>query len=143
MTTQDESATGSAQFNAQPDNGCTDKVIMIVEDEQGVRKLVEKILGREGYRVIAMADPRKALVAEQLSSVDLIVTDVIMPGMTGPEMVHQIHEMHPDIKVLFITGYAEDDTLRLTHPYDVLLKPFSREDLVMKVQQAQMRTPRI
>ena len=112
-------------------------VVLLVEDQDTVRGLVRQVLTRAGYDVAEASDGREGQRAfEACERVDLIVTDVVMPHMSGPEFVAQIREHHPGVPVLFISGYASDEVLpRLDGDptTDFLAKPFSLEDLRARV----------
>ena len=76
---------------------------------------------------------------ENLDEIDLIVSDVIMPGMTGPEMMRKVRELRPDVTFIFISGYAEDafrEDLLEDENFRFLAKPFSLNDLAVKVKEA-------
>ncbi len=116
------------------------ETILIVEDEKQVLSLANKILKRYGYEVLAASVPEDAcLLAEKHEGrIQLLVTDVIMPGMNGKELQQRIEELKPGIKTLFMSGYtAEVITKRgmLEEGVDFLQKPFSVTSLVGKVRQ--------
>lgn len=116
--------------------------IMVVEDEDGVRTLVTRLLTREGYDVIAASNGNEALeTLESTGGVDLIVTDIVMPGMRGTDMVDIIRKERPDVPVLFITGYPQDDNFGSSQKERILFKPFSQKDLLWEVQDALEGTP--
>jgi len=114
-------------------------VILLVEDEASVRAFASRALSLRGYTVLEAADAEEALARLEDKSlhVDLFVTDVVMPGMDGPAWVRRAHLERPDVKVVFMSGYAEDglaeDQARV--PNSVFLpKPFSLNDLTNTVQ---------
>ncbi|MDT8340490.1 MAG: ATP-binding protein [Longimicrobiales bacterium] len=112
--------------------------LLLVEDEAALRWVAVRVLERAGYHVLSAADGREGLhCAEQYPGrIDLVVTDVIMPGLSGPEMAAHIAETHPDTPVLFTTGYTEDPritALQASAPDRVLLKPFLPADLLGRV----------
>ncbi|MEM9558070.1 MAG: PAS domain S-box protein [Acidobacteriota bacterium] len=115
-----------------------DETILVVEDEAGVRALAVEFLEGQGYRVEAAADGRDALrLIESLGRVDLVLTDVIMPGLNGPEMAEQVVAQRPATKVLFMSGYT-DEALGWHDPEiaaRLVQKPFSVEELVVKVRE--------
>jgi CheY-like chemotaxis protein len=90
------------------------ETILLVEDEDLVRKVVARILERAGYRVLVAANGAEAIaIAEQLRGpVDALVTDVVMPGINGKEVAARMAGRFPKLKILFITGYTEDEFLR-------------------------------
>ena len=115
------------------------ETILLVEDEKVVRGLSRKTLQAAGYVVLEAASPREALrVAEQHEgAIHLIVTDVVMPELSGPALVHRLTARHTEAKVLFMSGYT-DDVLAPHHFADrcaaFLSKPFTPAVLVKKVR---------
>ncbi|HWZ27653.1 MAG TPA: PAS domain S-box protein, partial [Gemmatimonadales bacterium] len=120
--------------------------ILLAEDETRVRLLTQRVLEAQGYRVLAVADGQRAL---QLASdpglrVDLLVTDVVMPGMSGPDLARRLRESRPELPVVYMSGYA-DQGLALEAAATggaFLSKPFETETLERLVQVAlERRTP--
>jgi two-component system cell cycle sensor histidine kinase/response regulator CckA len=113
-------------------------IIAVVEDEPGVRALVEQILVRGGYRVIPFADGSAALdtLADPAVAIDLLVTDLVMPGPNGLEVARRIRRDRPTLPVLLMSGYAAD-ALRSEGvdeaSVELLAKPFSAPDLLARV----------
>jgi PAS domain S-box-containing protein len=113
-------------------------IVAVVEDEPGVRALVERILVRGGYRVLAFSDGSAALdgLADDTVEIDLLVTDLVMPGPSGLEVARQIRRDRPGLPVLLMSGYAED-ALRAEGvdegSVELLAKPFSAPDLLDRV----------
>jgi two-component system cell cycle sensor histidine kinase/response regulator CckA len=112
--------------------------VLLVEDEAPVRAFAARALALRGYKVVEAADAEAAL--ETLRSTqtrfDLFVTDVVMPGMDGPTWVRQALQDHPGVKVVFVSGYSEDDIGEMSAdiPNSVFLpKPFSLSDLTATV----------
>ncbi|NVE94090.1 hybrid sensor histidine kinase/response regulator [Altererythrobacter lutimaris] len=112
--------------------------ILLVEDEDMVRAVAERALARSGYTVTACADGELGLAEIQKGGAfDLIVSDVVMPGMDGPAMARAIREIQPDIPVLFMSGYAEE---QLRKDIDIpnmhfMPKPFSVQQIGDKVAE--------
>lgn len=118
--------------------------VLLVEDEAPVRIFSARALRNKGYNVLEADNGESALaiVAEQGSTIDIIITDVIMPGMNGPSMVEEIYKTYPDIKVIFISGYAEDafvDTYGTERTFNFLPKPFTLKQLASKVKEVSMK----
>jgi PAS domain S-box-containing protein len=118
--------------------GC--ETILLVEDEPAVRALAERVLAEGGYSLLVAADGRDALevAARHDGAVDLLVTDVVMPGMGGRELAQRLDQLRPETRVLYITGYTEDTVVRhgLLHSgLAYLEKPFRPERLLAKVRQ--------
>jgi two-component system cell cycle sensor histidine kinase/response regulator CckA len=114
--------------------------VLVVEDEDVVRHFVTAVLRRAGAETFTFATPAAVLEdADRLASaVDLIVTDVIMPGMTGTTLVEALRRKRPDLPAVFMSGYAteEESLLHLAGGAPVLEKPFTPADLVARVAEA-------
>ena len=116
------------------------ETILLVEDEEPLRLLTERILTQAGYAVLSANNGVNALmIAEQKENeIHLVLTDVIMPGMGGRELVNQLREEHPDYKILYMSGYT--DTAIAVHGVlesgtQLLGKPFSGSQLTHKVRE--------
>jgi PAS domain S-box-containing protein len=109
--------------------------ILLVEDEAVVRDYTRAVLAKAGYTVIEAGNGREALTEHEnlVAPVDLLVTDVVMPGMGGMELARRLRSLHPELKVIFISGYA-DDALgglgELVEGNNLLRKPFSGAQLL-------------
>ena len=117
-----------------------DETILVAEDEGGIRRLIRKVLQRRGYHVISASDGVDALeVARKYApSIDLVITDVVMPRLSGPEFVKQLGEVRPEIKVIFMSGYAQEEDLRVISAREgaeVLEKPFAQRTLLSAVRK--------
>lgn len=114
--------------------------ILLVEDEDGVRRLMHRLLEREGYQLLSA---RNAEDAEEIAGVSqrdiqVLVTDVVMPGMTGPQLAERLKPRHPQMKVLFVSGYrhdALDQKGLLGRRLHILPKPFPPAQFLRHVQQ--------
>jgi CheY-like chemotaxis protein len=116
------------------------ETILLVEDEMRVRELASSMLRRQGYRVLEAADGDEALNMAQLltNSIDLLVTDVILPKLNGPKLAAKLKVTRPDLKILYVSGYADEMIARLgvLEPgVPLLTKPFSARLLAQKVRQ--------
>jgi len=114
--------------------------ILLVEDEDPVRIFGARALRNKGYKVIEAKSGESALEAIQNAAeqIDLLITDVVMPHMDGPALVRQVRECHPEMKVIFISGYTEDAfRQRLDSDSEIhfLPKPFSLKQLAGKVKE--------
>jgi len=113
--------------------------LLLVEDEPGVRAIARQILQRCGYRVTVACDGPDALVQYERNAVpfDLVITDVVMPGMSGTELVSRLKAQRPDLRVLYTSGYTEDAVLHhgVAAGAHFLAKPFTPTDLARKVAQ--------
>ena len=115
--------------------------VLVVEDEDTVRRLASRVLREHGYRVLEAPDPAAALrmAREERRPVDLLVTDIVMPGMSGPALAERLLAAWGDLKVLYITGYAEEAIERqgmLPAGGALLEKPFTAQQLAHHVRQA-------
>lgn len=115
------------------------ETILLVEDSDDVRALAQEQLSALGYRVLLAASGEEALERLKIEQVDLLFTDIVMPGgMSGLELVEQFRTTHPDTPVLMTTGYNEDlvaDIPRGTN-LDVIGKPYRREQLADRIRAA-------
>ena len=111
--------------------------ILLAEDEPLLRELGETILTQAGYKVLTApdADALKALLAQHSGNIDLLLTDVIMPGISGPELVRLVRETRPNIHVLYMSGYANDEIEDLDREAGFLQKPFTPSELTAKVAE--------
>jgi two-component system, cell cycle sensor histidine kinase and response regulator CckA len=115
------------------------ETILLVEDESVVRQLVAEILESNGYAVLQAGDGPSALelLRRHTDDVDLLVTDVVMPGMSGPEVANAVSAMRPQTQVLYISGYTDSQIGHhgvLEPGVAFLQKPFSAGDLTRKVR---------
>jgi two-component system, cell cycle sensor histidine kinase and response regulator CckA len=113
--------------------------VLVVEDEAGVRHLARDVLRRCGYRVLEASDGSEALrLVEQEGRIDLLLTDVVMPGMSGAELAEKFRVLRPEARVLYASGYA-DEALDIhglpTQGVPYLQKPFEPDDLVRRVRE--------
>jgi two-component system cell cycle sensor histidine kinase/response regulator CckA len=124
------------------------ETVLLVEDEPAVRQSIRRNLERFGYRVLEAINGEAALTLcrERPSTIDVVVTDVMMPGMNGRELADRLRTSHPDLRVVFMSGYA-DDAIRErglvddTHVF--LQKPFSGADLGRAIQGLLDRPARV
>ena len=117
------------------------ETVLVVEDEEPLRRLTRRILESRGYTVLDAANGEEAIRALALapSRVDMLLTDVVMPGMSGRELVERLLPVYPWLRVLFMSGYTED--MMLHHRVAelgiaVVEKPFTRDDLALAVRNA-------
>jgi PAS domain S-box-containing protein len=113
--------------------------ILLLEDEKVVRDLVRAILERDGFRVIEAAAPEEALAASlrDREGIDLLLTDVVMPGMSGPEVAKAIGSAERPLKVLYMSGYSDEAVIQpgLLEPGSAFLqKPFTANELTDKIR---------
>jgi CheY-like chemotaxis protein len=122
---------------ASPNLGRPPGRVLLVEDEAAVRELVERILRKAGFEVTAAPDALVALrVAAEAPPFDLLVSDVVMPGMNGIELARELRAIRPDLRVLLISGYTEEAVGRVGPDGLVLLsKPFAADELLARIRQ--------
>ncbi len=116
------------------------KTLLIVEDEQIVRDLAKKVLVQAGYRVLSAKNGRDALLVckRMKEEVDLLVSDVIMPGMNGLELAKKMFAIQPKIKVLYMSGYSDKAIIHeavIKKGTNFIQKPFTPEVLLQKVRE--------
>ena len=116
------------------------ETVLVAEDEEGVRELLRKVLGDHGHAVLEARHGRDALmVADRYERpIDLLIADVVMPEIGGGELVQRLQSQRPDLKVLYISGYTNDEIVRRgvrrTEAH-FLQKPFTSQELMRKVRQ--------
>jgi len=123
---------------AQPATG--HETILLVEDEDDVRALAREVLERQGYTVVEASDGAQALQVyeKERERIDLILTDVVMPRMSGREMVDRVRASRPDMRVLYMSGYTADAIVRhgvLDQSMLLLGKPFTPVALIAKIRE--------
>jgi two-component system cell cycle sensor histidine kinase/response regulator CckA len=134
---------GPAETDAAEAPGARDLTgigtVMLVEDEDPVRIFGARALRNKGYKVLEAKSGEDALESiRNGEKIDLLITDVVMPRMDGPALIREVREIHPDLKVIFISGYTEDSfRQRLDSDSEIhfLPKPFSLKQLAGKVKQ--------
>ena len=136
------SVEGVAEKSSAPAARSTEgghEIILLVEDEESVRQLVRETLTARGYRVVEAGNGEAALeVAEREEKIDLVITDVVMPGMGGRELVQHLAKTRPQTKVLYLSGYTEDSILSeggTPNGTAFLQKPFTLQNLSRKVRE--------
>src|SRR5262249_34447371 len=119
----------------------TETTILAVDDDRTVLDLVKSILGSAGYRVLVADGAWGAIEKYEAATqpIDLLLTDVIMPDLTGPVLAERLRSRQPDLKVLFMSGYHDTDVVRrFSHHRDFTLlpKPFTMQGLLTEVGKA-------
>jgi PAS domain S-box-containing protein len=139
----EETATEEDTDQAQP-LPFGSETVLLVEDEPQVRRLAARVLNDLGYRVIEAAGGNEALaIVDGGQQFDLLLTDVVMPGMNGNQLAQAVRERRPAQRVLFMSGYTDDAALRRNlseHAIDFLPKPFAPSALARKVRDVLDRT---
>jgi two-component system, cell cycle sensor histidine kinase and response regulator CckA len=136
-TEQEPSADDAA--GGRPEGG-GNELVLVVEDESALREVTRRILAKNGYRVIVAANGHEAIEATTTSEepIDVLLTDVVMPGSSGPELKEQLKARQPDLKVLYMSGYTEETIVHhgvLDPGIAFLHKPFTSETLGRKIRE--------
>jgi CheY-like chemotaxis protein len=116
------------------------ETVLVVEDEEAVRHLLSRVLRSKGYGVLVAQNGNDAvaIAADRAERIDLIVTDVVMPDLSGPALVTQLRQSRPGLRVLYITGYAEEaigSHGSIGTSSALLEKPFTANQLAHKVRE--------
>jgi two-component system cell cycle sensor histidine kinase/response regulator CckA len=114
--------------------------VLLVEEQARLRRVVSVMLKSSGYKVLAVESPEKGLqaVREHTGPIELLITDVILPGMNGRALAEEILKMRPETKVLFVSGYTENALIldgQLDLAINFLAKPFTVEALGRKMRE--------
>jgi len=122
-----------------------EKIILVVDDEPEIRKLVGAMVGQLGYTVLTADSGEHAvtLYRHNKGKIDLLITDVVAPGMSGPMLADKLTELQPDLKVLYISGYDNTHVVQkyvVEKGHALLTKPFTVEGMKRKVQELLQHT---
>jgi two-component system cell cycle sensor histidine kinase/response regulator CckA len=114
-----------------------DSMVMVVDDEPMIRKMVAAALATSGYRVVDAETPQQAIrMMDSHPALDLLVTDIVMPEVDGHELAERMRLKQPALKVLFMSGFEpENGPRQLAQGSDFLQKPFRITDLLDRVKQ--------
>jgi two-component system, cell cycle sensor histidine kinase and response regulator CckA len=142
---QKEDRTGAPQTPAELPIGT--ETILLTEDEQDVREIAREFLESGGYRVIEAKDGADAikLAARNRGKIQLLVTDMVMPGMTGQELAVQLQAEHPGMCVVYMSGYSEHAATEMANAdpsVRLLTKPFSRAAILRTVAEILRGAPK-
>jgi two-component system, cell cycle sensor histidine kinase and response regulator CckA len=124
----------------RPTTGLGSETVLLVEDDEQVRALARLVLGSHGYTLIEARDGAEALrlCAQHPGTIHLMVTDIIMPNLSGRQLAEKLQALHPSLRVLFLSGYTDDAVVHhgvLEHGAAFLQKPFVPEALARKVRE--------
>jgi two-component system cell cycle sensor histidine kinase/response regulator CckA len=138
---REEAATGRSRTapKAKKDELWGTGTVLLVEDEPMVRSVAERALTRHGYTVLTADNGEEALdIIARDEPIDLLISDVVMPGMDGPTVVREARKSRPDLKILFMSGYAEEQLRKSIDIENVnfLPKPFSVTELAEAARRA-------
>lgn len=120
----------------RPPNVGNFETLLVVEDEDPVRQLLCDVLQENNYTVISAADGPTAIeISDQYEKqIDLLITDVVMPQMNGPELASRLSLNRPDLRVLYVSGYSADEISDCGADVELLQKPFSQEVLLLRIR---------
>ena len=123
--------------SAAPTDLTGNATLLLVEDEEAIRAIAARALSAKGYRVLSAASGMEAaeIFAEEGDSIDLLLTDVIMPELDGPSLVRQVRAVRPDLKVIFMSGYADGASVDDLGGAPFLPKPFTLKLLAEAVKR--------
>ncbi|NOZ55238.1 MAG: response regulator [Calditrichaeota bacterium] len=115
------------------------ETILLVEDEEGVRESISRVLRDNGYNVLEARDAREGLriAEEHTGPIHLTLADVVLPRMSGPEMVRHLEKIRPESRVLYMSGYTDSEIVKsgvLQPGIHYLEKPFSPPTLLRKIR---------
>ena len=115
------------------------ETLLVVEDDDSVREFTKRMLKTLGYNVLIASDGQKGLelFKSHASQIDMIITDMIMPNMTGKQFVEAVRQIDKDIKIMFVSGYSPDDTTdgtALGQSVAFFQKPYTRDQLAKKIR---------
>jgi PAS domain S-box-containing protein len=139
--TEEDLAKAKASVERRTDVLQGASTVLLVEDEQAVRELIERMLTSAGYRVMSAESGEGAIAASKAcpGDIDLLVTDVVMPSISGRELAGLLRREHPSLKVLYMSGYTDETIVEqgIRSPRDnFVMKPFGREQLLKAVRDA-------
>jgi CheY-like chemotaxis protein len=133
----DLEAVPAAAGESQAPSAGRDEIVLVVEDESVVRQLIVEVLGDLGYRALEAADGPSALrILQSQQRVDLLVTDIGLPGLNGRQLADGGRMTRPKLGVLFMTGYAESAASKafLEPGMEIIAKPFTMDDLAARIR---------
>jgi len=116
------------------------ETILVVEDAESIRRMVCAMLAQSGYHCLEAGDGAEALdvLASDGDSVNLILTDMVMPRMSGAELAQEVSQRRPEVRIMFMSGYSDDPVVRTLERSTAifLTKPFTATNLMEKVREA-------
>lgn len=112
----------------------SNKTILIVDDEEALSQMLNDLLSSEGYKVLEANNAARALGILKSTHVDLLISDIIMPGMDGFELVAKVKELYPQVKIQLVSGYSEQIKNDNVLHKKILYKPYSQFDMIERVK---------
>ena len=121
----------------------SNRTVLVVDDQNSVLEVVAKILKHHSFQVLAASSPLDAIRigAEYSGNIDLLLSDITMAGMSGPDLAVNLAELRPQMRVMFMSGYADGRLLLLDHGWDFIEKPFIPSALVARVKRVLLEAP--
>lgn len=115
--------------------------VLVLEDDEAFRSLAAAILKQAGYNVLTAGDSNEAIevAAKHSAKIDLLLTDILLPGLSGPEFARELREQNPGLKVILMSGSGEPAVLETTHwvkNEKFLPKPYNRETILLAIREA-------
>jgi CheY-like chemotaxis protein len=129
-------------YTDRPDDaGDVSAMILVVDDDAAIRRLAQRMLEQRGYTVVVAETPADALELANHggSPIDLLVTDVVLPGMNGRVLAEELRRQYPRLRVLYMSGYTDDAVVRrgvLERQTHFVQKPFGQSDFLRQVREA-------
>lgn len=113
------------------------KTILLVEDEDQVRTLLQRVLSKRDYNVIVAGNGRDGLEKgrDVIGEIDLVVTDLIMPEMSGVELMRELRSLRSDVACLYMTGYSREDIDEPLDGAELIQKPFTPAQLIERIDE--------
>jgi two-component system cell cycle sensor histidine kinase/response regulator CckA len=139
-TGPDDEAAPDEPRRSQPAAAASEATILLVEDDVAVRDVVSRLLGRHGYRVREVPNGAQALttLADSSVAIDLVISDIVMPEMSGLELRERLRTIRPGLPLLLMSGYSQEAITRLGNPASLgplVEKPFTVQGILEKVEQ--------
>jgi CheY-like chemotaxis protein len=131
-------ATPNASTARKVGQAASGKTVLVIEDEAVVRAVVIEMLAEQGYRTLEAVDgPTGVKILRSSERIDMLVTDIGLPGMNGRQVADQARETRPGLRILFITGYAESAAISegfLQPGMELITKPFDLDHLAQRIR---------
>ena len=110
------------------------RTILIVDDEEALSQMLNDLLSAEGYKILEANNAAQALGILKSTHVDLMISDIVMPGMDGFELVEKVKELYPQVKIQLVSGYSDQIQDDVVLHKKILYKPYSQFDMIERVK---------